>query len=306
MSVSADNAGPASGTGRAHLAMLGFVFLVSTSFPVGHAITGDLAPAVLTALRFCLAASIFAAIATYKGLWQRPKLSRFPVYVLIAIVLNIFFVTMFEALRYTSALNAGAVFTLLPAFTAIAGFVLLRQRSSRRQIACLAIGAAGALLVLYGADLNRLLRFEIGTGETIFLFGVISYAFYSPLMRLLNRGEPLEVFNFWILTCGAVMLVAYGHEDLLHTNWADVPPRAFIGVAYLAVFPTASSFFFATYASLRLPSGPVMAYTYLLPSFVLFETLALGAPWPGMLTLTGVAVTAVATLILQRDTQRRG
>jgi drug/metabolite transporter (DMT)-like permease len=304
MSVSADRAD--IGTGRAHLAMLGFVFLVSTSFPVGHAITGDLAPAVLTALRFCLAASIFAAIATYKGLWQRPKLSRFPVYFLIAIVLNIFFVTMFEALRYTSALNAGAVFTLLPAFTAIVGFLLLRQKVSGRQAACLALGALGAILVLFGADLGRLLRFEIGTGETIFLFGVISYAFYSPLMRLLNRGEPLEVFNFWILACGAVILLVYGHEDLLLTNWADVPARAFIGVAYLAVFPTASSFFFATYASLRLPSGPVMAYTYLLPSFVLFETLALGASWPGMLTLTGVAVTAVATLILQRDTQRRG
>ncbi|MCA1242638.1 DMT family transporter [Stappia stellulata] len=304
MSVSADRAD--MGTGRAHLAMLGFVFLVSTSFPVGHAITGDLAPAVLTALRFCLAAAIFAGIATWKGLWQRPKLSRFPVYILIAVVLNIFFVTMFEALRYTSALNAGAVFTLLPAFTAIAGYLLLRQTVSRRQAACLALGAAGAILVLFGSDIGRLLRFEIGTGETIFLFGVMSYAFYSPLMRLLNRGEPLEVFNFWILACGAVILLVYGHDDLLQTNWPEVPARAFIGVAYLAVFPTASSFFFATYASLRLPSGPVMAYTYLLPSFVLFETLALGAPWPGMLTLAGVAVTAVATLILQRDTHKRG
>jgi drug/metabolite transporter (DMT)-like permease len=303
MSVSADRADIE--TGRAHLAMLGFVFLVSTSFPVGHAITGDLAPAVLTALRFCLAASIFAGIATVKGLWQRPKLSRFPVYILIAVVLNIFFVTMFEALRYTSALNAGAVFTLLPAFTAIAGYLLLRQTVSRRQAACLALGAAGAILVLFGADIGRLLRFEIGTGETIFLFGVMSYAFYSPLMRLLNRGEPLEVFNFWILACGAVMLLIYGYDDLRQTVWSEVPARAFIGVAYLAIFPTASSFFFATYASLRLPSGPVMAYTYLLPSFVLFETLALGAPWPGMLTLAGVAVTAVATLILQRDTHRR-
>jgi len=284
--------------------MLGFVFLVSTSFPVGHAITQGLDPAVLTALRFCLAAAIFAGLATAKGLWTRPRLARFPVYAVIAAVLCVFFVTMFEALRLTSALNAGAVFTLLPGFTALAGFALLRQRVSRRQILCLGIGALGALLVLYGADLSRLARFEFGPGETLFFFGVAAYAFYSPLMRLLNAGEPLEVFNFWILVCGAVLLVAYGWREILATDWTAVPAHVFLGIAYLAVFPTASSFYFATYASLRLPSGPMMAYTYLLPSFVLLETMVLGAPWPGAWTVAGVVVTALATLILQRDVGR--
>ena len=285
--------------------MLGFVFLVSTSFPVGYAITHGLDPAALTALRFVIAAAIFAGLATIKGVWQRPALARFPVYALIAGVLCVFFITMFEALRITSALNAGAVFTLLPGFTAITGFVLLRQWASRRQILCLCIGALGALLVLYGEDLSRLARFEVGAGEAIFFLGVASYAFYSPLMRLFNRGEPLEVFNFWILVCGTFLLLGYGWDAILATDWTRVEPGVFAGIVYLAVFPTALSFYCATYASLRLPSGPVMAYTYLLPSFVLAETLVLGAPWPGVVTLAGVAVTAVATFILQRDVGRR-
>ncbi|WP_417769065.1 DMT family transporter [Stappia sp.] len=287
-------------TGRAHVAMLGFVFLVSTSFPVGHAITAALDPAVLTALRFSIAAAIFAGMATVKRQWHRPKLARLPVYFLIALLLDIFFVTMFEALRLTSALNAGAVFTLLPAFTALAGLMLLGQRISRFQAICLAVGAAGALLVLFGSDLSRLARLEFGEGERIYLVGVAAYAFYAPLMRLFNKGEPLEHFNFWILVCGAVMLLAYGREELAATDWSAVPLSVYAGIAYLAVFPTATSFFCATYASLRLPSGPVMAYTYLLPSFVLAETLALGASWPGLWTVAGVLVTAVATILLQR------
>jgi drug/metabolite transporter (DMT)-like permease len=302
--VTAGAASHSGETGRAHLAMLGFVFLVSTSFPVGHAITDALDPAVLTALRFCIAAAIFGAIATAKGQWRWPRLSRLPVYALIALSLNVFFVTMFEALRLTSALNAGAVFTLLPAFTAIAGLMLLGQRISRFQAMCLAIGAAGALLVLFGSDLSRLARFEFGEGERIYLVGIVAYAFYAPLMRLLNRGEPLERFNFWILVTGAAMLLAYGREELVATDWDAVRPQAYAGIVYLAVFPTATSFFCATYASLRLPSGPVMAYTYLLPSFVLAETMALGAPWPGAWSVFGVLVTAVATFLLQREAGR--
>jgi hypothetical protein len=42
-----------------------------------------------------------------------------------------------------------------------------------------------------------------------------------------------------------------------------------------------------------------MAYTYLLPSFVLVETLLLGAPAPGIWSLAGVGVTTVATVLLQ-------
>jgi drug/metabolite transporter (DMT)-like permease len=286
-------------TGRAHLAMLGFAFLVSTSFPVGHAITNALDPALLTAVRFLLAATIFAAIALWRGRWHWPPLSRLPVYLVIAVFLDVFFVTMFEALRLTSALNAGAVFTLLPAFTALAGLAILRQRISQLQVLCLAVGAVGALLVLFGDDLSRLLRLEFGPGERIYLVGVAAYAFYAPLMRLLNRGEALETFNFWILVVGAALLLLYARGPLVETEWTGLSWEVLAGIVYLAVFPTATSFFCATYASLRLPAGPVMAYTYLLPSFVLVETLLLGAPAPGPWSLAGVGVTTIATVLLQ-------
>ncbi|MHC5655753.1 DMT family transporter [Stappia sp. ICDLI1TA098] len=292
--------------GLAHLAMLGFAFLVSTSFPVGHAITASLDPAVLTGLRFSLAAVVFAVLVTLRGEWRPLQIRRIPVYLVIALSLDIFFVTMFEALRTTSALNAGAVFTLLPAFTTLAGFVMLRQKVSRRQLFCLALGAVGALLVLFGEDLSRLGHLELGKGEAIFVVGVAAYAFYAPLMRLLNRGEPLTLFNFRIIVTGAVLLFAYGGRSLGETEWSMVPAGVYLGIVYLAVFPTAASFFLATYASLRLPAGPVMAYTYLLPSFVLLESaLVFGADWPGGWTLVGVLVTGLATLVLQRASALR-
>ncbi|MBA4611817.1 DMT family transporter [Stappia taiwanensis] len=291
----------ASGPGMAHLAMLGFVFLVSTSFPVGHAITAALDPAALNALRFTLAAVLFAGVATAKGSWHWPRLSRLPVYLLIAGALDVFFVTMFEALRLTSALNAGAIFTLLPAFTCLAGYLLLRQTISRFQVLCLLVGAIGALLVLFGNDLSQLASLSLGDGERIFLIGVVAYAFYAPLMRRFNRGEPLESFNFWILVTAALLLCAYAAPQMLATDWRAVPAPVYLGIVYLAVFPTAASFFLASYASLRLPSGPVMAYTYLLPSFVLAETQLLGAPFPGVPVFLGVVTSAAATLLLQRD-----
>ena len=63
-----------AGQARAHGAMLVYAFLVSTSFPVGAAITHDLDPVVLTCLRFACAALTFSLVVTAAGEWRRPEL----------------------------------------------------------------------------------------------------------------------------------------------------------------------------------------------------------------------------------------
>ena len=64
MTSSGSATGASAGQARAHGAMLVYAFLVSTSFPVGAAITRGLDPVVLTCLRFALAALTFAAVVT--------------------------------------------------------------------------------------------------------------------------------------------------------------------------------------------------------------------------------------------------
>ena len=53
---------------------------------------------------------------------------------------------------------------------------LLRQRTTPRMLLALAIGGAGALWVIFRADLAALLAFDVGRGEVIFFFGCIAHA----------------------------------------------------------------------------------------------------------------------------------
>ncbi len=55
------------------------------------------------------------------------------------------------------------------------------------------------------------------------------------------------------------------------------------------------------YATLRLPSAKVMAYTYLVPSWVIVWDLALGQSPPAPLVTVGVALTLVALFLLLRE-----
>ena len=64
------------------------------------------------------------------------------------------------------------------------------------------------------------------------------------------------------------------------------------------------AFVLLQYASLRLPSAKVMAYTYLTPSWVICWQVALGQPVPAALIMAGVALSGVALLMLLKDEAR--
>lgn len=285
---------------RAHGAMLVYAALISTSFPVGAAITHDLDPIVLTFLRFVVASMAFGAVVLAAGGCARPAPRDLLRYAVISLTMVVYFVTMFEGLRWMDPLSGGAMFTLVPLVAAGVTFLVNRQRCSPAQLACLVLGAAGAVWVLFDGRVDRLLAFSLGRGEAIFAVGCLAFACYAPAVRRLAGGESIMVLTFWTIVAGAVLLGIYTAPRLVATDWAAIPARAWLGIAYLAVFNTAGTFYLAKTASMALPGFKVMAYTYLTPAFVALLEGALGHGWPVWSVVVGIAVTGAATVLLQR------
>ncbi|MDX5383236.1 MAG: DMT family transporter [Rhodobacterales bacterium] len=294
-----------TGQARGHLAMLTFSALVAGSFSLGVLAAPHVDPAALTALRFWLAAAIVGtAAALTTGFPRRALLAPWR-YLLLGGTFGIYFVLMFEGLKTAQAVSASAVFTLTPVISGIAGWFLLRQVTTPRMALALAIGAAGAVWVIFRADLAALARFEIGKGEAIFFFGCIAHAVYTPMVRKLNRGEPPVVFTFGMLLGGGLLVTAWAWPAIRATEWAALPGIVWITLAYVSVFASAGTFVLLQYATLHLPSAKVMAYTYLTPSWVIVLEYALGNGLPTAWVLGGVALTVLALLMLLRDDEAK-
>ncbi len=285
----------------AHGALLVYAFLVSTSFTVGAAITHDLDPLVLTFLRFLVAAAVFGIGLALSGRWQWPGLGGLLRYAAIALTMVLFFVLMFEALRWTDTLSTGAIFTLVPLMAAGIAFLLVGQRCPSGQLGCLLLGGLGAVWVLFEGSLDRLLALDLGYGDILFFFSAVSFSAYAPAIKRLHRGEPVVVMTFWVLAAGAGLLAIYAGPQILATDWTGIPAKALGGVFYLAICNTAFTFYLAKFASLHLPPHRVMAYTYLTPAFVVLIEAGFGAPWPTLPVFLGIAVTAIAMLLLLRS-----
>ncbi len=281
--------------------MLAFSALVAGSFALGSRAANDIDPLVMTAARFWIAAAVLAVLAYVMGAWDN-RVFRAPWrFVLLSGLISGYFVSMFEGLKTAPPISTSAVFTLTPIIAAGFGWLLLRQRLTGRMAVALAIGGVGALWVIFRADLQAALAFDVGRGEFIFFWGCVAHALYTPLIAKLKRGENTVMFACMTLLGGAVLTSLYGAQAIVATPWKALPGVVWITLIYISVFASAASFVLLQFAAMRLPSAKVMAYTYLTPTWVICWQLALGAPPPPIMILIGIALTILALVLLLHD-----
>ncbi|WP_323009008.1 DMT family transporter [Paracoccus sp. (in: a-proteobacteria)] len=286
---------------QGHAAMLLFSAAIAGSFSLGARAANLIDPAAISAARFAIAAGVVGGAAmagpgipreAFRAPWR---------YLLLGGLFAAYFVLMFEGLKTALPVSAAAVFTLTPLMSAGFGWLLMRQRLTLRIAGALGLGAAGSLWVIFRGDLAALMRLEFGRGEAIYLIGCAAHALYTPLVRKVNRGETPIVSTFATLCAGGLILLIWGWQAILQTDWAHLPAIVWITLLYVAIFASALTTALVQFATMRLPSSKVMAYTYLTPAWVILLEATLTQGAPPLAVLPGVLATIAALLLLLRD-----
>lgn len=281
-----------------HLAMVLFAALVAGSFSLGALAAPHIGPAALNVVRFVLGTLVMgtAAYVLLKGRVPPPRASWR--YLVLGGLMAVFFITMFAALRITDPVSTGAVFTLMPLMAAGFGYLFLGQVPRGIVVASLILAALGAIWVIFDASLEDILAFDIGKGELIFLLGVACHAAYAPLVRRLNRGEPVLAFTFWTLLATGLWIALYGVREIIETDWATLPAVVWVAILYLSVFTTACTFFLVQFATMRLPASKVLAYNYLTPTIIILYEGLLGHGWANLPVMAGALVTVLGLVVM--------
>ena len=288
------------GTALSHVLALVAMIFISTIFSVGDEIADTMPASVLMALRFGLAALMLAPYAIWryglgglavKGLWR---------YAILSVLSTIFFWSMFEGLKSTDSLNTSAISTTIPGFTALYAAILMRERLGRYRLAALLLGMAGTVWVVFRGDPERLLALELSKGDALFFAGCISMGLYAALIPKLHRGEPVPVMSFWITVMVAAMFLALANVDMAEVAWGEISNGVWGAVFWLAIGPTILTFFLIQTTSLTIGSTRVQSYSYLIPAFVLVLDWAMGRGLPSAMTIPGIVIVVLATIVIQR------
>jgi drug/metabolite transporter (DMT)-like permease len=255
----------------AHLGMLLWALLIAGSFSAAAQVSQAIDPILLTALRLLLCAVVFLPLLLIKGdtaMTVRGLISH----AALGLLLAIYFGSLFEALRYTSAVNTGTMYTLVPLLTLLFEAVLMPDERQKRQVLPMLIAAGGAvLLVLKGAAPG-----EWPSLYAMLVYGVgcLAMALYSPLSQRLKannlKGRGPVAMTFWNMLFGAVFLLALcGFSG----GWRTATLLTFndlYWLIYLALFATLATFWLLHRAIGVIAPSSVISYIYLSTLFITF------------------------------------
>ena len=283
---------------KAHAAMLLFAALIAGSFSFGGMAAQHIDAGPLTLWRYLMTVVVMGILAF--GILRAPfrapqRIWRFA---LLGGLIAVYMLTMFVALEFTSPVQTGAVFTLMPLISAGFALLFIGQRTRPDVFIALVLAALGAIWVIFRADIQAILSFDVGRGELIFFVGVICHGAYVPLIRKFSQGDNPVAFGFWIVVFTIPWLLPTGAVSLATTDFISLPPMVWATIAYLSVVTTALTFMLLQYASMRLPAAKVLGYGYLTPTFIILLEGMLGHGWVSPEVFLGALVTAAGLLVM--------
>ena len=106
--------------------------------------------------------------------------------------------------------------------------------------------------------------------------------------------------SFWFLLLTTLGFLALSNTELGQIDWAMVKSSVWGGLAWIVFGPTLLTFFMIQATSIAIGSTRVQAYSYLIPAFVLFIDWVSGRGLPSAMTIPGIAIVLLATLVIQR------
>lgn len=208
----------------------------------GKYVIGAMQPIQINFLRWLLAAMILFPLAQiiekpkWRAIWREWKV------LLVLALLGIigYNILLYEALFFTSSLNAALINSVNPAMIAICAAWLLKEKLTKLNVLGLVLSLIGVLLVLTHGHLLRVLAVDYNAGDLFMLLVIISWTFYTLLSNRIKGLPPIGATAVTVALSLLLMLPFFIHS---HFSWSFTPVTA-LGILYLALFPSVGSLLF--------------------------------------------------------------
>ncbi|MCV4284076.1 DMT family transporter [Pseudomonas capsici] len=296
-----------AGFSTAHGGMILWAMLIASSFFAAAYVNQAVDPVLLTGLRLLFSALLFLPLLMMQGnLSMSP--GRLRSHVVLGLLLATYFGSLFEALRYTSAVHTAMLYTLVPLLTLFFEVTLMPGAVLKGRVAPMLTAAVGAVLLIFtrseseaGPSLYSLLVYGVGC---------LAMALYSPLSQRYKRNVLRDTtpvgMTFWNMLFGALFLLLVA---VLSGGWrtgTHLMAMDIFWLFYLALFGTLGTFWLLHRSIGVIGPSTVVSYVYLSTLFVAVSHWIWGGQQPEVPDLVGaVLVMAGMIAMVVKSSQRK-
>jgi drug/metabolite transporter (DMT)-like permease len=263
----------------------------------------DASPATIVWLRFGMGVIILGAAVTLRKQFALPKREEWGYFALVGFL----GVTFHQWLQATGLITAQATTTAwivatIPIFTALLGWLFLKEKLGVLRIAGIMLATAGVLLIVSKGNLLSLATGKFGTpGDFLILISAVNWAVFSVLSRRGLAAHPAARMMFYVMLLGWLFACAWlfgfgpGLSEIPHITsigWASILVLGIFGsgLAYIAWYDALQA----------LPASQLGVFIYIEPLVTMVIAAILLAEAVTVASIIGGAITILGVYLVNR------
>ena len=246
----------------------------------------------------------FAALF-YLLLWRRwahlpyEKGDWFYLALMVAFEPCLFFLCETFSMKYTTAAQGGVIAGCLPICTAVAAWIFLKERLTRRTMVAIGLAVLGVGISSYFAPGDERAPDPL-LGNLLMLGAVLASSGYAVCVRYISRRYSFLAISAIQAIGGAVVFLPLLFLDPMP---AQVSPQALGGLLYMGIIVGIAVYLCFNFSLKYLEAGVVTLFGNLIPVFTLFFAWLILSEQFTLPQLGGVALTLVGVLLASTGTK---
>lgn len=210
----------------------------------------------------------------------------------------------FHGLMRTSAVHASILMVATPILVLVLSGLLIGERITWGKMAGVALGAAGALLLIFigaGKDAGASVL-----GDLFIFINAASYAVFLVMVKPLMAKYSAVTVMSWCFLVGSLIVLPFGWAELGQVDWAGLAAAEAWSLAFVVVLVTFVAYLLNTWALRMVQPSVAGSFIYLQPVLALLVTALLvpGTPGPGWPQLLAAACIFVGVWLVGRKDRR--
>lgn len=171
-----------------------------------------------------------------------------------------------KGLSLTYPIHAALLLLITPILIVFIAAWILKERIGLFKISGLALGVAGALVLILAKEAAGNAD-NILFGDVLIIINAISYTIYFILVKpLMLKYNPVVILR-WVFTAGLILVLPFGWTEFTEIPWLQYNSIDFISMALIVFTGTFLAYLFNLYGIKSLGASIAGFYIYTQPVF---------------------------------------
>ncbi len=273
------------------------VVVWGASFIATKIAVGQISPVSVVWIRFAIGIPILFVAVIMRKQFAFPKGNEWLYFTLLGF-LGISFHQWLQSngLQTAQATTTAWIVATSPAFIAVLGWLVLKEKLKLIQTAGIVLAMLGVLVVVSKGNFANISLGNFGTvGDFLILISSVNWAVFSILSRHGLKTHPSTRLTFWVMTIGWLITSVAFFAGKNYTEITLLDSRGWWALIFLGLFTTGLAYIAWFDALAQLPAAQTGAFLFIEPpssmivaAIVLKEQVTLPAILGGAVILFGI------------------